>query len=145
MREIGLKPDTILYTSIISACARNGDSNGAYEVFAAMREAAVAANAHTYSALMTSCCTEMRNLKKSASCDTTMRRRIKYLADRAHSSLANMETVSVKPDIVTYNAMLDICRQSEDLERAFQIWEEVEREGLEPTAQSYGTIMSACG
>jgi len=117
MREIGLKPDTILYTSIISACARNGDSNGAYEVFAAMREAAVPANAHTYSALMTSCCTEMRNLRKSASCDTTMRRRIKYLADRAHSSLANMETVSVKPDIVTYNAMLDICRQSEDLER----------------------------
>lgn len=145
MREVGLKPDTILYTSIITACARRGDSNGAYEVFAAMREEAVAPNEHTYASLMTACCTEMRNLKKSAACDTTMRRRLKYLADRAQNSLANMETVSVKPDIITYNAMLDICRQSEDLERAFQIWEEVEREGLEPTAQSYGTIMSACG
>lgn len=115
---MGLKPDTILYTSIITACARRGDSNGAYEVFAAMREEAVAPNEHTYASLMTACCTEMRNLKKSAACDTTMRRRLKYLADRAQNSLANMETVSVKPDIITYNAMLDICRQSEDLERS---------------------------
>lgn len=72
-------------------------------------------------------------------------RRLKYLGDRAAGSLETMLELDLRPDVVMFNTMLDVCRQEGDLQKAVSTWEEMKRSGLEPTAQSFGTIMSACG
>jgi len=145
MKAAGLKADTILYTSMVTACAGRGDSSGAFEAYAAMRAAGVAPNARTLAALAHACAREMRSLRKTSACDTTMQRRLKYLGDRAAGSLETMLELDLRPDVVMFNTMLDVCRQEGDLQKAVSTWEEMKRSGLEPTAQSFGTIMSACG
>eukprot|EP00959_Pyramimonas_sp_CCMP1952_P425842 8919630-Pyramimonas_sp.AAC.1 len=55
------------------------------------------------------------------------------------------QAFGVKADIVAYNTLLDACRHAGDIERAFGFWEEMKHVGLEPSAISYGTIMSLCG
>ena len=75
MKKMGMKPDTVMYTSIITACAAKGDSNHAFEMFAIMKEENVRPNEFTFTALMHACCQEMRGLKRSSAADVTVERR----------------------------------------------------------------------
>ena len=70
-----MKPDTILYTSVIGAFAAKGDSNAAFDLYAAMKEDDVKPNEFTFASLINACSQEMRVLKKTADdCDTNAQR-----------------------------------------------------------------------
>ena len=69
--------------------------------------------------MVNACCREMRRLKGSTCTldDATLQRRLKYLSDRALTSVENMRDLDIKPDIVLYNTVLDVCRQTGHLEK----------------------------
>ena len=74
MKRLGMKPDTVMYTSIITACAAKGDSNHAFDIFNTMKEENVRPNEFTFTALINACCQEMRWLKRSMATDVTVER-----------------------------------------------------------------------
>ena len=58
-----------------------------------------------------------------------------------------MRRISLKPDVITYNAVTSGCEKGTQPERALELIEEMRRMGLEPGVISYNdnAITSACG
>lgn len=50
----------------------------------------------------------------------------------------------VDPNIVTYNAAILACAEGLDIDKAFQLWDDLKKRGLEPTEVTYGSLMLAC-
>jgi pentatricopeptide repeat protein len=66
--------------------------------------------------------------------------------NRVLKSLAAMELPgsSVKPNIVTYNALIRACAEGLNLEGAFNLLRQLREDGLEPAIITYGSLMTAC-
>jgi len=50
----------------------------------------------------------------------------------------------VDPNIVTYNAAILACAEGLDIDKAFELWADLQKRGLQPTEVTYGTLMLAC-
>jgi len=50
----------------------------------------------------------------------------------------------VEPNIVTYNAAILTCAEGLDIDKAFELWADLQKRGLRPTEVTYGTLMLAC-
>lgn len=51
---------------------------------------------------------------------------------------------SMDADVVTYNTRLKTCVQDRDVTKAFALFEDLERSGIQPTQVTYGTLMECC-
>jgi len=146
MREVGLKPDTILYTSMISAFAKEGDTAGAFQAYEAMKQEHVRPNEVTFASLLHAIATELKGLKKATLGEDSFNSRVRYLVSRAEGVVSEeMSSLSVSPDSVVFNTLLDVQRQAKHFHRLIATWEQMEDSGVRPTAASYCTVMSACG
>jgi pentatricopeptide repeat protein len=47
----------------------------------------------------------------------------------------------VKPDIITYNILINACCRACDIERADHLFEELQKSGLSPDSVTYGTLI----
>ena len=51
---------------------------------------------------------------------------------------------ALKPDIVSYNAVISACEKGEELLQAFDVCAAMMRQALEPDVVSYRALPSAC-
>ncbi|GAU24454.1 hypothetical protein TSUD_319310 [Trifolium subterraneum] len=47
----------------------------------------------------------------------------------------------VKPDIITYNILINACCRAREIQRAFHLFEELKKIGLSPDCVTYGTLI----
>eukprot|EP00947_MAST-08B_sp_MAST-8B-sp1_P003256 g3256.t1 len=109
MVEAGVAPDTVSYTTAISACAAAGQLEAAREVYKAMREAGVVPNRPTYASLLKACARNKR-----------WREALELLEEM---EAAGKEDPDLVPDTIIYNGVIDACRagnRSKEAERVFR-------------------------
>ena len=109
MVEAGVAPDTVSYTTAISACAAAGHLEAAREVYKAMREAGVVPNRPTYASLLKACARNKR-----------WREALELLEEM---EAAGKEDPDLVPDTIIYNGVIDACRagnRSKEAERVFR-------------------------
>jgi pentatricopeptide repeat protein len=128
MKESGVgKPDVYMYTSIIESCARRGDVENAIGTLALMKEAGVPPNIFSYMHAIRAC-------GLSGAHDWAL-----VLLGDAKDEL--------EPDVQLYNAVLAACARASDgsgLERAMELLETMEEEGIMPDAVSFSSAINAC-
>jgi pentatricopeptide repeat protein len=59
-------------------------------------------------------------------------------------SVLRKDTTVPSPNIQVYNAAIRVCAEAYDLHRAFKVFDIIQKDGLQPTIVTYGTLMSAC-
>ncbi|PNY07508.1 pentatricopeptide repeat-containing protein at1g79540-like protein [Trifolium pratense] len=50
----------------------------------------------------------------------------------------------VKPDIITYNILINACCRADEIEFAFHLFKELRTNGLSPDSVTYGTLIKEC-
>ena len=55
-----------------------------------------------------------------------------------------MQPQSIKPTILTYNALVSACEQGKDLSKALQLLEDMQPQGIKPDIVAYNALVSAC-
>lgn len=63
MREGGMPPTLFIYTNLATVCAREGDADAAFRLYAEMQTVGMRPDVHFLSALMASCATAVQRLK----------------------------------------------------------------------------------
>ena len=46
----------------------------------------------------------------------------------------------LKPDSVTYSALISACEKGQNLPKALQIWKDLQRQGVKPTIFTYSAL-----
>lgn len=68
--------------------------------------------------------------------------RVNQEYSKAYELFEEMKQFSIsKPNIVTYNCIIDVCVKSNNLEKAKKIFEEMSTSEIKPDLISYSTIM----
>lgn len=109
------------HSSMIDACAKAGDPQGAELWHKRMLEDGEKPSAHSFSSLVSAC---------SKAGDVTA----------ACQWLGEMEVASVPADIVVYSSILDACAKVGDADRAKQLFEKMRSQGITPDAVSYASL-----
>ena len=59
--------------------------------------------------------------------------------------MRQMDDAGVAADAVTYNILIDACGKSQQLDEAFDAFDEMVRHGLQPGVNTYTSLIDACG
>ncbi|KAK6244765.1 hypothetical protein QUC31_011174 [Theobroma cacao] len=128
MRHQGDKashPDHVTYTTVVSAFVKAGLMDRAREVLAEMTRIGVPANWITYNILLKGYCQQLQ-------------------IDKAKELLREMaDDAEIKPDVVSYNILIDGCILIDDSAGALAFFNEMRERGIAPTKISYTTLMKA--
>jgi len=116
-----IESNVVSHSSMIDACAKAGDPQGAELWHKRMLEDGVEPNAHSFSSLVSAC---------AKAGDVTA----------ACQWLGQMEVASVPADIVVYSSILDACAKVGDGELAKQLFEKMRSQGITPDAVSYASL-----
>ncbi|KAK9791635.1 hypothetical protein WJX73_009415 [Symbiochloris irregularis] len=118
MDSLREKPNTITYSSLISACERGGRLDRALEWFENMQKAGVEADLITFSALIAAC-------ERNEELDTALR-----LLDLAHQAghLAPVET---------YTRLIEHCGRRQNSEQALELFLSMQMAGGERKCALY--------
>lgn len=154
MEEVtGSAPDVVAYTACIAGCAQAGNWRAAFQLLDEMKARGCEPNVVTYSASAHACATACANVAAGLeiSADGSYGQLVSLPSlrepkDEAVGLLRAMKgsAVAVKPNVVTYNAAIRACAEAFDKDAAFELFEDLKREGLQPTVVTYGSLMTAC-
>ncbi len=50
----------------------------------------------------------------------------------------------IRRDVATYNMLIDYCWKKGDMKMAFQMWEEMKKEGIKPDTRTYSSLITSC-
>ncbi|XWS66935.1 hypothetical protein CRYUN_Cryun05aG0243200 [Craigia yunnanensis] len=118
-------PDHVTYTTVVSAFVKAGLMDRAREVLAEMTRIRVPANRITYNILLKGYCRQLQ-------------------IDKAKELLRDMaDDAGIKPDVVSYNILIDGCILIDDSSGALAFFNEMRERGISPTKISYTTLMKA--
>ncbi|XVE76238.1 hypothetical protein DITRI_Ditri12bG0156700 [Diplodiscus trichospermus] len=118
-------PDHVTYTTVVSAFVKAGLMDKAREVLAEMTRIRVPANRITYNILLKGYCQQLQ-------------------IDKAKELLREMaDAAGIKPDVVSYNILIDGCILIDDSAGALAFFNEMRERGIAPTKISYTTLMKA--
>lgn len=118
-------PDHVSYTTVISAFVQQGSMERAREMLAEMLRVGVPANRITYNILMKGYCQKLQ-------------------IDKAEVLLQEMVNgAGIKPDVVSYNTLIDGCILVDDSAGALSYFNEMRAAGIAPNKISYTTLMKA--
>ncbi|XVF76510.1 hypothetical protein PTKIN_Ptkin13bG0271800 [Pterospermum kingtungense] len=118
-------PDHVTYTTVVSAFVKAGLMDRAREVLAEMTRIRVPANRITYNILLKGYCQQLQT-------------------DKAKELLREMaDDAGIKPDVVSYNILIDGCILIDDSAGALAFFNEMRKRGIAPTKISYTTLMKA--
>ncbi|OMO73502.1 E3 ubiquitin-protein ligase [Corchorus olitorius] len=118
-------PDHVTYTTVVSAFVKAGLMDRAREVLAEMTRIGVPANRITYNILLKGYCQQLQ-------------------IDKAKELLREMaDDAGIKPDVVSYNILIDGCILIDDSAGALAFFNEMRERGIAPTKISYTTLMKA--
>ncbi|KAL5711248.1 hypothetical protein ACHQM5_021723 [Ranunculus cassubicifolius] len=118
-------PDHVTYTTVISSLVRVGAMDRARQVLAEMARVGVPANCITYNIILKGYCQQVQ-------------------IDKAKDLIHEMEVgAEIKPDVVSYNIMIDGCILVDDSAGALAYFNEMRARGIAPSKVSYTTLMKA--
>lgn len=116
-------PDTVSYTTVVSALAKGGSIDRARELLAEMSRIGVPANRVTYNIILKGYCRQLQ-------------------VDKAKELLRQMtDEANIQPDAVSYNILMDGCILVDDNAGALAFFNEMRAKGIAPTKISYTTLM----
>jgi len=55
-----------------------------------------------------------------------------------------MQLQGIKPDIVTYSTLISACEKGEDLTKALQVFDYLQRHGIKPDIVTFSALISTC-
>ena len=141
-------PDVMAYTAAITGCSEAGMYTTAMSLIAEMRQEGIRPNVVTFSAVITACAQASAKIarRREEGDVTAGLAEIKAPMKRALRLLEAMQSAksTVRPNIVTYNAAIQACAEGLNLNGAFDLLEQLKKDGLEPTVVTYGSLMTAC-
>ncbi|XP_031112554.1 pentatricopeptide repeat-containing protein At3g09650, chloroplastic [Ipomoea triloba] len=118
-------PDHVSYTTVISAFVQQGAMEQAQEMLDEMLRVGVPANRITYNILMKGYCQKLQ-------------------IDKAEELMLEMVNgAGIKPDVVSYNTLIDGCILVDDSAGALSYFNEMRAAGIPPNKISYTTLMKA--
>ncbi|KAK6943751.1 Pentatricopeptide repeat [Dillenia turbinata] len=118
-------PDHVTYTTVVSAMVKAGSMDKARQVLAEMTRVGVPANRVTYNILLKGYCQQLQ-------------------IDKAKELIREMaDDATIKPDVVSYNILIDGCILVDDSAGALGYFNEMRARGIAPSKISYTTLMKA--
>merc|ERR1719424_798156 len=124
-KQTGLKPDEILYNSLIDGCAQHGLYNEGMQVFDEMMQDGVRPSNFTLSILV-------KLMNRS--------RRV----DEAFSVVQEMsQTYGLKPNAYVYTNLIQACVSNRRHDRALTVLETMVKERVQPDQRTYGVLIRA--
>ncbi|KAK6942866.1 Pentatricopeptide repeat [Dillenia turbinata] len=118
-------PDHVTYTTVVSAMVKAGSMDKARQVLAEMTRVGVSANRVTYNILLKGYCQQLQ-------------------IDKAKELIREMaDDATIKPDVVSYNILIDGCILVDDSAGALGYFNEMRARGIAPSKISYTTLMKA--
>jgi pentatricopeptide repeat domain-containing protein 1 len=128
IKACSFQPRLPAFTTLIQQCARARSWDKAFEVFEAMKETDVQPNVITYSCLI------------SAAAD----RWEQALALFREMQEAAKSGVDCKPNLITFSALISSCARGGRLDKALEIFEEMQAEKIEADTIIYSALLSGC-
>ncbi|RKP28029.1 hypothetical protein SYNPS1DRAFT_26372 [Syncephalis pseudoplumigaleata] len=125
MCEGGIAPDTVVYTTLLDACARAGDYTRARTLFDAMltADANVRPNVYSYNVIL----------------GMLARRGDMKEAQRLIDEMPEHGTL---PDVRSYNTLLTIYTARKDINGAWRLYEKMREQSTTPDAKTFATLMN---
>jgi pentatricopeptide repeat protein len=125
--ELGVEPNLYLYNNIISKLARARKADQALELFKQMKERGLSPSSITYGAMI-GACVRVGDVGSAEALFTEMEAQRNF-----------------KPRVPPFNTMMQLYTTTKpNRERALWFYEEMGRQGVEPTAHTYKVSILAC-
>jgi len=125
-QETNLKPDEILYNSLLDGCARNNLFDEGQELLEQMLQAGIAPSNFTLSIMV----------------------KLLNRARKIEQAFALVQEVTTqynfKPNIHVYTNLMQACIGNRQLGRAMTVLETMLKERVQPDCRLYGTLIRAC-
>jgi len=126
LKENGLKPDEVLFNSLMDACVHLKQMSKAQAVLKTMKDAAVKPSFVTYSILI-----------KGYGLQHNLKAALQVKED--------MDAEGVTPNAVLYGSLADVALKSADYEQADQILQEMDDKGIASTVVTHSLKIKVCG
>lgn len=160
--------NVVAYTAAIAGCEAEGQWKMAFRLVDRMRKRGVQPNAVTFVAVLGACATACARQavspslpSKNVSTETATSNNSTLLLEPYQQALKLLRVMKkdptvVDPNIHIYNAVLRVCAEACDLDRAFALYQELLRysdscdeasddsNDLKPNIVTFGTLMTAC-
>jgi len=121
-----LKPDEIMYNTLLDGCARQGLYHRGMPLLAEMEAAGVNPSNFTLSVLVKLCSRSKR-------------------LDRAFEIVEEISSkYRFRPNVHVYTNLIQACTQNRELRRAFEVLEWLLNDGIRPDIRSYSLLLRAC-
>eukprot|EP00435_Cladocopium_sp_Y103_P055504 s762_g18.t1 len=118
-----LRPNVASYSTLISACEKQQDTDAALAVLKRMGSSALLPNVVACSAAISSCGGKWQTSMWLFEC---------------------MQLQIVEQDAITYNAVISSCEKSKKADLALSLFDEMPRRQIRPTEITYNALISAC-
>jgi pentatricopeptide repeat protein len=125
-QETSLKPDEIMYNSLLDACAQQSLSSEGLRLLDEMQSNGVKPSNYTLSVVV-------KLMNRS--------RRV----DQAFALVRDIsQKYGFKPNVHVYSNLILACCSNRQLSRAMDTFEEMIREGVDPESRTYSVLVRAC-
>jgi len=157
LKENGLKPDEVLFNSLMDACVHLKQMPKAQAVFKTMKDAGVKPSFVTYSILIKGCGMQHNlkaalQVKKDMDAEGVVPNAVLYgsLADvalksadfdQAEQILQEMDDQGIPSTVVTHSLKIKICGRRRQLQKALDLFDEMEPKGIPPSAFTFNSLL----
>uniref|UniRef100_A0A803KN83 Pentatricopeptide repeat-containing protein n=1 Tax=Chenopodium quinoa TaxID=63459 RepID=A0A803KN83_CHEQI len=139
MLKTNIAPTVVTYSTLVDMFCKDGNVKEAQATLQLMTHKGVTPNIFTYNALLDGYCLrgQMRDAKKlldimaQNGCEP----------DLAVALLEDMEDKGIRPDIVTYNILMDSLCEAGQLEDAAKFFSDLVLKGLQPSLKTYNILV----
>eukprot|EP00441_Pelagodinium_beii_P024462 CAMPEP_0197660312 /NCGR_PEP_ID=MMETSP1338-20131121/50771_1 /TAXON_ID=43686 ORGANISM="Pelagodinium beii, Strain RCC1491" /NCGR_SAMPLE_ID=MMETSP1338 /ASSEMBLY_ACC=CAM_ASM_000754 /LENGTH=1055 /DNA_ID=CAMNT_0043237639 /DNA_START=152 /DNA_END=3319 /DNA_ORIENTATION=- len=126
MKELGVQVGIVVLNTLIDACCRVADMNGAAGLFRDMANFDVTADLITYSTMIKGFC-------------------VQGDLDRALELFGEMRRKGIKPDAIVFNSLLDGCARKEMPSLCEQVMNDMVQAGIPPSNYSASILIKLYG
>jgi len=137
------------YTAVIDGCSTIGNHQLALHLLNNMySKFSLKPTVVTYSSVLTACASALAKYdnkdQQEEHMDIIERENIIETAYNLFHNMCMSNDTSIHPNIITYNAMLQVYAEGCKLHQCFGLFQQLTKEGKKPTIVTFGTLMSAC-
>lgn len=126
MKQHGVRAGPVIFNTVIDACSRVGDMDGAARLFTDMIQADCVPDLITYSTLIKGYCVTAET-------------------DKAMKLLELMRRKRIEPDAIVFNSLLDGCAKNQQPDMCERIIQEMVEAGVAPSNHSASILIKLYG
>lgn len=129
MKAVGARPANYIYTLLIGACGRIGNSQKAFKLYTQMRKRNLKVTAATYTGLLNACAT-CRDSNFALE-------KIDFLRDKMNKANYDMNEAN-------YNALIKVFGRHRKVSAAFTVVDEMLEKNIRPSLSTFNFLLQAC-